>query len=367
MQDTYGNRPHRENVFTRTHHHNLESDMRSGRWAGIATALIFVFSMLTPISSNGAETPQPGKPLTKVTLLTDYLTFARHAAIYAARDLGYFAAEGIDIDIQPGKGSNDVITRLGAGQADIGQAGLPSVIAATIKGLKAKMFLIAYSTNGDAVFSLKGSKINAPKDLVGKTVGMAAGTSIAVLFNGLLSVNGIDPSKVKQVNIAAQALNAALISGQIDAMLEFNFNIALLEPAAKTQGKDATYFMFADHGFKYYSNGFTANDEFIAKHPDLVRGVAAALAKGYEFTSAHPDQVCAMMHKDVPDITVKACEGEQAVMPQLVNSPYAAKFGFGYMDPGMVQQTIETITKAQGLKEPIKAADIYTDAFIPRK
>ena len=62
---------------------------------------------------------------------------------------------GINIDIQPGKGSNDVITRLGAGQADIGQAGMPSVIAATLKGLKAKMFLIAYSTNGDAVFSLK--------------------------------------------------------------------------------------------------------------------------------------------------------------------------------------------------------------------
>ena len=292
--------------------------------------------------------PQPSKTLTEVTLLTDYLTFGRHAAIYAARDLGYFADEGINIDIQPGKGSNDVITRLGAGQADIGQAGMPSVIAATLKGLKAKMFLIAYSTNGDAVFSLKSSHINEPKDLIGKTVGMAAGTSIAVLFDGLLEVNGIDPSKVNEVNIEAQALNAALVSGKIDVMLEFNFNIALLEPIAKTQDKDATYFMFADHGFKYYSNGFSASDEFIAKHPDLVRGVAAALAKGYKFASAHPEQVCAMMHKDVPDVTIKACEGEQAVMPQFVNSPYAAKFGFGYMDPGMVQQTIETITKTQG-------------------
>jgi NitT/TauT family transport system substrate-binding protein len=322
--------------------------------------------MLTSISSNALERPQPSKTLTKVTLLTDYLTFGRHAAIYAARDLGYFADEGIDIDIQPGKGSNDVITRLGAGQADIGQAGMPSVIAATLKGLKAKMFLIAYSTNGDAVFSLKSSHINEPKDLIGKTIGMAAGTSIAVLFDGLLKVNGIDPSEVNQANIAAQALNPALVSGKIDAMLEFNFNIALLEPIAKTQDKDATYFMFADHGFKYYSNGFSASDEFIAKHPDLVRGVAAALAKGYEFASAHPEQVCAMMHKAVPDVTIKACEGEQAVMPQLINSPYAAKFGFGYMDPGMVQQTIETVTKAQGLTGTVRAADIYTDAFVQR-
>ena len=37
---------------------------------------------------------------------------------------------------------------------------MPSVIAATLKGLKAKMFLIAYSTNGDAVFSLKSGHIN---------------------------------------------------------------------------------------------------------------------------------------------------------------------------------------------------------------
>src|SRR5579872_1408334 len=115
--------------------------MKSRHWTGIATA--FVFSMLTPVSCNA----QASKALTKVLLLTDYLTFGRHAAIYAARDLGYFSEQGIDIDIQPGKGSNDVITRLGAGQADIGQAGMPSVIAATLKGLKAKMFLIAYSTN----------------------------------------------------------------------------------------------------------------------------------------------------------------------------------------------------------------------------
>ena len=68
--------------------------MKSRQWTGIATAFVFVFSMLTPISSNGLERPQPSKTLTKVTLLTDYLTFGRHAAIYAARDLGYFADEG---------------------------------------------------------------------------------------------------------------------------------------------------------------------------------------------------------------------------------------------------------------------------------
>ena len=74
-----------------------------------------------------------------------------------------------------------------------------------------------------------------------------------------------------------------------------------------------------------------------------------------------------MMHKDVPDVAIKACEGEQAVMPQLVNSPFAAKFGFGYIDPGMVQQTIETITKAQGLTGTGgEAADMYADAFVQR-
>ena len=74
---------------------------------------------------------------------------------------------------------------------------------------------------------------------------------------------------MNEVNIAAQALNAALVSGKIDVMLGFNFNIALLEPIAKTQDKDATYFMFADHGFKYYSNGFSASDEIHRKAPRL--------------------------------------------------------------------------------------------------
>ena len=91
------------------------------------------------------------------------------------------------------------------------------------------MIAVVYGKNGHAVHYLEGSGINKPADLRRQAHRRRPRHDGAVLFPGFLRANGVDPSQtVKIVSVDPQALNPVLLAKQFDAMLEFNFNNALL-------------------------------------------------------------------------------------------------------------------------------------------
>ncbi len=56
--------------------------------------------------------------LTKVTYLTAFNTFGREAYAYVAKEKGFFAEEGLDVDVQVGTGSGENMAALASGAAD---------------------------------------------------------------------------------------------------------------------------------------------------------------------------------------------------------------------------------------------------------
>ena len=80
-------------------------------------ALLAAVLLLTGTSSCGGDGAEPGAPR-GVALVLDFMPNAVHSGIYAARDEGYYRAEGIDLTIrQPGE-STDAPKLLAAGRAD---------------------------------------------------------------------------------------------------------------------------------------------------------------------------------------------------------------------------------------------------------
>lgn len=315
----------------------------------------------TGASPGASETAQP----TKMTVLTDYLVFGRHAPLYLARDKGFFKDAGLDVTIGNGKGTNDVLARLGADQADAVFASMAGLMSATGQGLDAKMVALMYNKNPEAVFYKKSSGISGPKDLVGKRVALAAGTSIAALLPGLLQQNGVAENSVKKASLAPEALNAALLTGKADAMLEFSFNAAQLHKAA-TNPDDIGYFLYADHDFAFYGNGYVVKDSLIESSPEVVKSFTQAVVKGYQYAVENPAEACDLLRKDVPDVDAQACLSEMEVLKQLVVTPETQANGIGYMDPAKVDDTIALLTGVLDIKGEVKGADIFTDEFLPR-
>jgi NitT/TauT family transport system substrate-binding protein len=58
------------------------------------------------------------KPMTKAVLLLNWYVYSEHAPFFLGLERGYFAEEGIDLQIQEGRGSVPTVQAVAGGTAD---------------------------------------------------------------------------------------------------------------------------------------------------------------------------------------------------------------------------------------------------------
>ena len=78
--------------------------------------------------------PAQAQAPTKVDFILNWVPGGDHAPYYYARKLGWYAKEGIDLNLEPGKGSALSTQRVGAGATPFGLADMAGVLVAKGKG-----------------------------------------------------------------------------------------------------------------------------------------------------------------------------------------------------------------------------------------
>jgi NitT/TauT family transport system substrate-binding protein len=80
----------------------------------------------------------PAQAQQKVDFVLNWVPGGDHAPYYYAKKLGWYAKEGIDLQLEPGKGSALATQRVGAGATPIGLADMGGVLVAKSKTLRAR-------------------------------------------------------------------------------------------------------------------------------------------------------------------------------------------------------------------------------------
>src|SRR5919202_1944546 len=70
----------------------------------------------------------------KVVLLLNWYVYGEHAPFYYGKEKGLYAAEGIDLDIQEGRGSGVTTQAVAAKTATFGYVDVPTMMRAAVKG-----------------------------------------------------------------------------------------------------------------------------------------------------------------------------------------------------------------------------------------
>ena len=154
-----------------------------------------------------------------LTVVLDWYPNALHAFLYEAQEKGYFAEQGLDVDIQSPAGVNDAMSMVAAGKADIGLYYQQDVIQARAEqNVPIKSIGAVVQGPLNIVLSLKDKNITSPKDLEGKTVSIGASGS-GVYYNALDILAAYDLTE-DDINAQYQDFGAsadALQDGKIDA------------------------------------------------------------------------------------------------------------------------------------------------------
>jgi len=90
----------------------------------------------------------------KVSLRLNWYLGGLHVPFYYGKDKGYYAAEGIDLTINEGRGSANTVQVVAAGSDTFGLADSSSVVLTASKGADVKSVMSLLNTTGYSVVSL---------------------------------------------------------------------------------------------------------------------------------------------------------------------------------------------------------------------
>ena len=228
--------------------------------------------------------------LRELTVVLDWYPNALHAFLYQAEQAGYFAEEGLTINIQPPAGVNDAMSMVAAGKADIGLYYQQDVIQARVEqGVPVKSIAAVVQAPLNIILSLKEKDITEPADLAGKTVGYAGTELSEALIRSIMAYVGADSSDVTMIDVGFD-LMSSMTTGNVDATIGCLVNHEV--PQLEEEGFEVNYFDLDDYGVPtYYEGVFLANDTMIAEEPEVLRGFLRACQKGFDDMQADPDGV----------------------------------------------------------------------------
>src|SRR5450755_1600163 len=112
----------------------------------------------------------PASAADKVTLMLNWYVYGEHAPFYYGREKGIYAAEGIDLEIQEGRGSATTTQVVAAKTVQFGYADVPTMMRAAVKGAPVIAVGVALQTNPMAAMGFADRNIKKPDDIKGKTV-----------------------------------------------------------------------------------------------------------------------------------------------------------------------------------------------------
>jgi len=275
-----------------------------------------------------------GKPLQKVRVVaaTSVLDVT-YTMLTLAKTLGYYQAEGLDVDLQPAGGSLQVVQQLVGGGADLGAGSGNAMLQANAKnGLPVR---IAYTITASdwAVGVDANGPIRTAKDLKGKTIGVFSLASGGLgLLNGLLRVNGMDPAK--DVELIAVGMGAAPVeamkSGKAQGLIYWGSALTGFENAGlnlrRITGDDWAF-------YPEYSLGVMQST--IDKNPDMVIGFSRAMAKAAVYATTNPTCAVQLHWKHYPSTRSTGADDEtllkrdQRSLQTQLDSMVTARKNFG--------------------------------------
>ncbi|GAB4064679.1 ABC transporter substrate-binding protein [Ancylobacter sonchi] len=302
----------------------------------------------------------------KVTLMLNWYVYGEHAPFFYGKAKGFYQAEGIDLDIQEGRGSAVTIQAAAAGTVDFAYADVPTMIRAAVKGAPVTAVGVALQTSPMSVMGFADKNIAKPEDIKGKTVATTPGDSMSQIWPLFLKRAGLKESDFRTVSGDATTKLNAVINGQADLLLGYSMDQSMKIKDAT--GKDVHPIMFADYGIHLVSSGIIVNKEFLAKNPDLVRRFMAATTKSFEEAEKNPegavDAVLAALPKAGQRPTL--LEGFQLTIPLYRTSETKNRRPFQVTDANMkdsVELLVEYGGVAASAKDDPKA--FYTRDYLP--
>ncbi|MGQ0750448.1 MAG: ABC transporter substrate-binding protein [Betaproteobacteria bacterium] len=324
----------------------------------------FMAALAIVLGLSGAEAlAQAAKPAAKEKVLVRFTWKLKgeYAPLFVALDKGYFAAEGLDVELAEGQGAQTVLRLIAAGTEAIGYGPAVAAAQAVSQGMPVKVGALYQTKAPMGVISFPEVPLKGPKDLEGKRIGISVGETFTDMIEPFTKINKIDLSKIVRIQMDNSARTSQFLNRKVDVMSVYLSNeLPVLE---QRTGVKFNVMRVADYGLNLVGASYYVSTDYAGKNPQAVTKLMRATARGYADAMKDPKGAAEIMNK-----YMKVKENADVLLAQVkatvdsTNAP--AGRPIGWQSEKDWNATLDLLQSTGAIKERKDLSLYYTNEFL---
>lgn len=232
-----------------------------------------------------------------VTLILKWDHQFQFAGFYAAQWQGFYAAEGLDVDIvprvQPDGSLLDLPAMMMAGDADFAVGG-SDILLQQDEGMPFVLLACLFQRSPFAFVVPAASSVRTPADMAHARIGTSGDFGFFELTS-LFMHEGVDAGGVswQPYHFAL----SGLIENKEDVSVDY---FASADWASKEKNYPVRFITAEDYGLNFYGDLIYTRRDVIEKRPDVVAAFVRASLKGWEYALDHAEQIAGDISQRLP-------------------------------------------------------------------
>ena len=317
---------------------------------------LILTTLLLALLALGGCRPAEDQP---VILSLDWVPNTNHSGIYVALEKGWYAEEGIKLEVQIPSDPSAALKQVGVGNTDFGVSFQEEVTLARASGIPVVSIAAIIQHNTSAFAALKDSGIATPADFEDQTYASYGLPIERPILGSLMKCAGADIEQVEFVDVGFNAF-PALLSGKVDLAWIF---LAWDGVQAQLKGVELNIVPLYGSCVPDYYTPVLITGEATLKNKALVRSFLKATTRGYEYASAHPDEAAGILLKHSPESDPELVKASQIWLSPRYQDDAPR---WGQQDPDVWADFAAWMFENGLLSDEIDVSNAFSNEFLPK-
>ena len=266
---------------------------------------------------------------------------------------GYFAAQGLTVEIKPGGPERDAIKELELGRAQFGVASADQVIRALAKGAPIVVVGQLFQRNPlQWIYRAAENEIREPQDLKGRTIGITHGGNDETIMRALLTRYGIADKEVVFFSVRYDYTPFYRQEVSLWPVYQNAEGIVIAEKLSN-EGEAVRFFNPDRFSIRFVANSVITTRQLLEDQPETVAKFMAALLRGWQeaLAPANAGQALTTMQIYDQDTPLNTLQRQLSATRALMRPPPGA--AFGAIDVAAWKQTEKIMLEQKLIGAPV--------------
>ncbi len=232
----------------------------------------------------------PANASEKISLQLKWTHQFQFAGYYAAKEQGYYADAGLDVEFIERTLGIDPIKQVISGKAQYGISD-SSIVSEFVKGTQIKALAAIFQHSPLVFISKKSSLITDLFDMKGKRIMLENTDAARAPLDAVLLGAGLREGDYTFVDHTYD--NGSLIRDEVDVISNYLTDAPYY---IQQQGVDINIINPQDYGVDFYGDILFTSTEEILNHPDRARRFKQATIKGWHYALLHQEELVQLIH-----------------------------------------------------------------------